>query len=288
MLERHFGDVWLGGVDAAPHVKADFDARRLKANKLLKLDVFDLRHRMPHEWYVWAYTRLLPLAYRLVARDDTGGVPASPPTTGSSPTTPTTRRWCCSPSARAAAPGGRLLCWPSASPAASGRASRPWPTCWWSRARAHRRRPGGPRRRGPGRPRLPTTPRPLRPGHPGRRTAPSTARRWPRWPSPTDGPGRPQRHHAPGHRHRHDRGQRDALADTDDIVVLAIPLLTAAHRETVGLDMVVVVDCPTDVALERLLSPAWLRPGRRRGPHRGPGLAGGAGQGGRLRRGQLR
>jgi dephospho-CoA kinase len=47
---------------------------------------------------------------------------------------------------------------------------------------------------------------------------------------------------------------RDALADTDHIVVLAIPLLTALHRETVKLHKVVVVDCPTDVALERLLS----------------------------------
>ena len=47
---------------------------------------------------------------------------------------------------------------------------------------------------------------------------------------------------------------RDALADTDDIVVLAIPLLTALHRETVKLHKVVVVDTPTDVALERLLS----------------------------------
>ncbi|HXN61534.1 MAG TPA: dephospho-CoA kinase [Acidimicrobiales bacterium] len=47
---------------------------------------------------------------------------------------------------------------------------------------------------------------------------------------------------------------RDALADTDDIVVLAIPLLTAVHRETVKLHKVVVVDCPTDVALERLIS----------------------------------
>jgi SAM-dependent methyltransferase len=73
MLERHFGDVWLGGVDAAPHVKADFEARRLKGAKLLRLDVFDLRHRIPHSWYVWAYTRLLPLAYRLLARGDTGG-----------------------------------------------------------------------------------------------------------------------------------------------------------------------------------------------------------------------
>jgi dephospho-CoA kinase len=31
-------------------------------------------------------------------------------------------------------------------------------------------------------------------------------------------------------------------------------LLTKMHRETVKLDRVVVVDCPTDVALERLLS----------------------------------
>ena len=47
---------------------------------------------------------------------------------------------------------------------------------------------------------------------------------------------------------------RDALEDTDDIVVLAIPLLTAAHRETVKLHKVVVVDTPLDVALARLLS----------------------------------
>jgi dephospho-CoA kinase len=47
---------------------------------------------------------------------------------------------------------------------------------------------------------------------------------------------------------------RDSWADTDKVVVLAIPLLTAVHRETVKLHKVVVVDCPTDVALERLLS----------------------------------
>jgi SAM-dependent methyltransferase len=74
MLERHFGDVWLGGVDAVPHVKADFEARRVKAAKLLRLDVFDVRHRMPYDWYVWTYTHMLPLAYKLVARNDTGGV----------------------------------------------------------------------------------------------------------------------------------------------------------------------------------------------------------------------
>jgi SAM-dependent methyltransferase len=74
MLERHFEDVWLGGVDAKPHVKADFEARRLKGNKLLRLDVFDLRHRIPYSWYVWSYTRLLPLVYKVFARGDSGGL----------------------------------------------------------------------------------------------------------------------------------------------------------------------------------------------------------------------
>lgn len=46
---------------------------------------------------------------------------------------------------------------------------------------------------------------------------------------------------------------RDALEGTDNIVVLAIPLLKAVHRQTAKLDKVVVVDCPTDIALERLL-----------------------------------
>ena len=60
---------------------------------------------------------------------------------------------------------------------------------------------------------------------------------------------------------------RDAQADTDHIVVLAIPLLTAEHRETVRLHKVVVVDTPVDVALERLLSQRGFDRGRRRGPH---------------------
>lgn len=47
--------------------------------------------------------------------------------------------------------------------------------------------------------------------------------------------------------------RRKALEGTDSVVVLAIPLLKAAHRETVGLDAVVVVDCPLEVALERLV-----------------------------------
>jgi SAM-dependent methyltransferase len=74
MLERHFGDVSVSGLDAAEHVKAHFEDRRTRAARILKIDVLGLRYRIPHSWYVWAYTRLLPLAYRLLARDDVGGV----------------------------------------------------------------------------------------------------------------------------------------------------------------------------------------------------------------------
>jgi SAM-dependent methyltransferase len=73
MLERHFSDVWLGGVDATPDVKADFAARRAKARKVLALDVFDVRHRIPRSWYIGAYTHLLPIAYRVMASGDSGG-----------------------------------------------------------------------------------------------------------------------------------------------------------------------------------------------------------------------
>jgi SAM-dependent methyltransferase len=73
VLERSFDDVWVGGIDAVAHVKEDLRLRREKANKVLRLDVFDLRHKIPHSWYVGAYTRALPLAYRLMAKSDTGG-----------------------------------------------------------------------------------------------------------------------------------------------------------------------------------------------------------------------
>lgn len=73
VLERSFDDVWVGGIDAAPAVKEDLRLRREKAAKILRLDVFDLRHKIPRSWYVGAYTRALPLAYRFMARSDTGG-----------------------------------------------------------------------------------------------------------------------------------------------------------------------------------------------------------------------
>ena len=73
ILERHFEDVWIGGIDALGWVKEDFRRRRERAERVLALDVRDLRHRIPRSWYVAAYTRLLPIAYSLIARSDTGG-----------------------------------------------------------------------------------------------------------------------------------------------------------------------------------------------------------------------
>jgi dephospho-CoA kinase len=48
--------------------------------------------------------------------------------------------------------------------------------------------------------------------------------------------------------------RRDRHAGTEDIVVLDIPLLRAVHREMLDLAAVVVVDTPTDLALERLVA----------------------------------
>ncbi|HZU72582.1 MAG TPA: class I SAM-dependent methyltransferase [Acidimicrobiales bacterium] len=73
LLSGSFGEVWVGGLDGTPAVKADFGNRRARAQRILALDVFDLRHRIPHRWYVGLYTRVLPLAYRLMARRDSGG-----------------------------------------------------------------------------------------------------------------------------------------------------------------------------------------------------------------------
>ncbi|HEY5097701.1 MAG TPA: dephospho-CoA kinase [Acidimicrobiales bacterium] len=54
--------------------------------------------------------------------------------------------------------------------------------------------------------------------------------------------------------------RRDRYAGTDDIVVLDIPLLRAVHRQTLDLAAVVVVDAPTELALERLVTTRGMAP----------------------------
>jgi dephospho-CoA kinase len=44
-----------------------------------------------------------------------------------------------------------------------------------------------------------------------------------------------------------------AAADDDAVVVVAVPLLTELHRTSLNLDTVIVVDCPTERCVERLI-----------------------------------
>jgi SAM-dependent methyltransferase len=73
LLDRHFADVWVGALDGTPTVKADFAARRAKAQRILRLDPLRLRRHLPRSWYIGLYTWLLPIAYRFLASSDTGG-----------------------------------------------------------------------------------------------------------------------------------------------------------------------------------------------------------------------
>lgn len=52
----------------------------------------------------------------------------------------------------------------------------------------------------------------------------------------------------------------EALRGTDAVVVLAIPLLGPAHRRSLSLDAVVVVDCPTALAVQRLVEHRGMDP----------------------------
>ena len=47
LLVRYFSDVWVGALDATREVKDDFRSRRERAAKVLRLDFLDLRHRIP-------------------------------------------------------------------------------------------------------------------------------------------------------------------------------------------------------------------------------------------------
>jgi len=73
LLGEYFRDVWVGGLDGSQQVKEDFARRRAKAKKILALDPFKIRMKIPRSWYVGAYTKILPLAYRLMAQEDRGG-----------------------------------------------------------------------------------------------------------------------------------------------------------------------------------------------------------------------
>lgn len=73
MLGRHFDSVEVLGLDATPTVKADFEKRRAMANKLLRLDPFGLRHKLPRKAFVWLHAAGRRVAYRFTNTEQVGG-----------------------------------------------------------------------------------------------------------------------------------------------------------------------------------------------------------------------
>jgi SAM-dependent methyltransferase len=67
LLGRHFGDVKVWGLDGDAVVKADFEQRRRWARRVLRLDVFDLRHRLPRRWYVGLHAGARAATYPFLA-----------------------------------------------------------------------------------------------------------------------------------------------------------------------------------------------------------------------------
>ena len=71
VLERHFHSVTVQGLDPIPAVKADFTARRVKANKVLRLDVLEAA---PPDPAVVVHRRLHPDAPAGLQIDGPGGL----------------------------------------------------------------------------------------------------------------------------------------------------------------------------------------------------------------------
>jgi len=72
MLKLFFEDVECLGLEGDDALHADFAARRASGDKLLRLDVFNLRHKIPRSAYVWSYERVLPAVYKMLGSEKTG------------------------------------------------------------------------------------------------------------------------------------------------------------------------------------------------------------------------
>jgi hypothetical protein len=72
MLGESFASVECFGLEGDEVLQADFAARRASGERILRLDVFNLRHRVPRRAYVWAYERALPVVYRLLGANRSG------------------------------------------------------------------------------------------------------------------------------------------------------------------------------------------------------------------------
>jgi ubiquinone/menaquinone biosynthesis C-methylase UbiE len=67
MLGRYFHEVTVYGLDGDAAVKADFARRRAFANRMLKIDILNLRKRLPRAAYVALHAGARRVAYPLLA-----------------------------------------------------------------------------------------------------------------------------------------------------------------------------------------------------------------------------
>ncbi len=72
LLHLFFDEVEVWGLEGSEELKADFAARRRSGERILRLDVLKLRHKIPRRWYVWTYERALPVVYKLLGRKSSG------------------------------------------------------------------------------------------------------------------------------------------------------------------------------------------------------------------------
>lgn len=68
LLSRYFEDVEIRGLDGDEEVRRDFAARRRTGRRLLAIDVFGLRHRLPHRMLVAFHSLGRRLVYPFVNR----------------------------------------------------------------------------------------------------------------------------------------------------------------------------------------------------------------------------
>jgi ubiquinone/menaquinone biosynthesis C-methylase UbiE len=72
LLSLFFEDVVCLGLEGDDALRADFAARRHSGERILKLDVFQLRKRLPRSAYVWTYEHVLPVVYKALGPGRTG------------------------------------------------------------------------------------------------------------------------------------------------------------------------------------------------------------------------
>lgn len=73
MLERYFAEVEIFGLEGNETVLDDFATRRAMADKMLRLDPFGLRHKLPRRAFVWLHATGRRVAYRFTNTGQTGG-----------------------------------------------------------------------------------------------------------------------------------------------------------------------------------------------------------------------